>query len=79
VFDAVGRKRMGQMLPPAWGISLVTAGNIDEIAHLHTRIAALEAEVHERDRAIQKLQRQLGADPDADLDISPFLQRGAAA
>src|SRR5262249_41589138 len=61
VFNVVGKKRMGQMIPPAWSMSPPGKASV-RLSILHTRIAALEAEVaaleaevRERDRAIAKM------------------------
>ena len=71
--DRLGPERLARCLPPAWDMSLTRNGgaSIDEIARLHKRIAALEAENHEKDLTIERLKRRLGDG----LDIPPFQDR----
>jgi hypothetical protein len=72
LFDGIGAHGVAEAIPPNWGVQLADSGeSIGEIARLHARIAALEAEVRDRDCAIRSLKRWLGADSDADLDIPP--------
>jgi hypothetical protein len=58
--DGIGAHGVAEAIPPNWGVRLADSGeSMGEIARLRARVAALEAVVRERDRAIQKLQRQL--------------------
>jgi hypothetical protein len=75
-FDSAGSHTIGESIPPSWGMKLARDGaSIDEIARLHKRIAAVEAEGRVKDLTIKKLQRRLGESPEDGLDIPPFLDR----
>jgi len=69
VFNAVGGKRMDQIIPLAW--SLVAAReSCDQIADLHRQVAALRAELQQRDVTIRRLHRQLETRPGGVFGIS---------
>jgi hypothetical protein len=88
--DGIGSRDLAAAIPPSWNLVLVRADageSIGRIGRLNERIAQLENKLRDRNRRIEKLQRQLGpvfgvakaeaspekpaSDLDADLDILP--------